>query len=43
MINTKDCQYVNFELGLLLDEQHTIVSVNFLKKKTVIIVYAMKI
>jgi hypothetical protein len=35
--------YVNFELGLLLDEQHTIVSVNFLKKKTVIIVYAMKI
>lgn len=35
--------YVNLELGLLYDEKHTIISVTFLKKKTVIIVYAMKI
>jgi len=35
--------YVNLELGLLHDEKHTILSIDFLKKKTVIIVYAMKI
>jgi len=35
--------YVNLELGLLHDEKHTILSIDFLKKKTVVIVYAMKI
>ena len=36
-------EYVNYELGRLYDEKHTIISVNFLNKKTVVIVYAMKI
>ncbi|PQJ76511.1 hypothetical protein [Polaribacter glomeratus] len=36
-------EYVNLELGLLFDEQHTIISITFLKKKRVVIVYAMKI
>ncbi len=35
--------YVNFELGQLFDMQHTIVSIEFIKKKTVVIVYTMKI
>ena len=35
--------YINLELGLLYDEKHTIISIDFLKKKTVIIVYVMKI
>lgn len=35
--------YVNLELGLLYDEKHTIISIDFLKKKTVVIVYSMKI
>ena len=36
-------EFINLELGLLFDEKHTIVSVNFLKKKTVVIIYEMKI
>ncbi|WP_299059196.1 hypothetical protein [uncultured Polaribacter sp.] len=36
-------EYVNLELGLLFDENYTIISVDFLKKKTVVIVYEMKI
>lgn len=36
-------EYVNLELGLLFDEQHTIISITFLKKKTVVVVYAKKI
>ena len=36
-------EYVNLELGLLFDEKHTVISVCFLKKKTVVIVYEMKI
>lgn len=36
-------EYVNYEMGRLYDEKHTIISVNFLNKKTVVIVYAMKI
>ena len=35
--------YLNFELGTLFDEKRTIISVTFLKKKTAVIVYAMKI
>ena len=35
--------YVNFELGQLFDMQHTILSIEFIKKKTVVIVYTMKI
>lgn len=35
--------YINLELGLLYDEKHTIISIDFLKKKTVIIVYVLKI
>lgn len=35
-------EYINLELGLLFDEKHTIISVDFLKKKTVVIVYEIK-
>jgi hypothetical protein len=35
--------YINLELGLLYDEKHTLISIDFLKKKTVVIVYEMKI
>ena len=35
--------FVNLELGLLFDEKHTIISIDFLKKKTVVIVYLLKI
>lgn len=31
--------YVNLELGLLFDEKLTVLSVNFITKKTVVIVY----
>ena len=36
-------EYVNLELGLLFDEKHPVISVCFLKKKIVVIVYEMKI
>lgn len=36
-------EYVNLELGLLYDEKHTVISIDFLKKKMVVIVYVMKI
>ena len=35
--------YVNLELRLLYDEKHTVLSIEFLKKKTVVIVYVMTI
>ena len=35
--------YVNFEIGQLFDEKHTIISVEFLKRRKVVIVYSMKI
>lgn len=35
--------YVNFELGQLFDMQHSILSIEFIRKKTVVIVYTMKI
>ena len=32
-------EYINLELGLLFDEKLTVLSVNFIAKKTVVIVY----
>lgn len=36
-------EYINFEIGQLFDNNHTVDSIDFIKKKTVVIAYTMKI
>jgi hypothetical protein len=40
----KDFQgFVNLELGILFDDHHTVISVDFVSETTVVVVYKMKI